>query len=256
MRIEKVFLAYHGKKVGGFLYIPVGKSTFPAVILVPGFGGGTHEEKNKFMCTELAKNGILACMFDFYDKPNGISEIPIEETSVSLQLKVLGSAVDFVCTLPLVDQTKIGLTGHSLGGMTVIVYTPGDSRIKALVIQSALSDFGQSKSTAFDYHQEWKERGYTIFNKSFGSMKINYSFIEDGLQHDVYSAMKQIKVPILIIHGDKDESVKVEQAYEQERCLKKTDQLVIIPNADHCYKINNTLPVATKLLVDFMKKNL
>ena len=256
IKIEKVFFTYNEKKIGGFLYTPTGKGPFPTVILVHGFGGGTHEEKNKFMCTELAKNGILAFMFDFYDTPHGLSEIPIEETTVSLQLKVLHHAVDFVCTVLVVDKNKIGLTGHSLGGMTVILYTPNDSRIKALVVQSALSDFGKSRSTTFDNHEEWKEKGYKIFDKSFGPMRINYSFIEDGLQHDVYSAMNRIKIPIMIFHGDKEESVSTEQARKQAQHLKKTDKLVIIPGADHSYKVNNTLPIATKLLVDFMKEKL
>ncbi|MBI2668492.1 hypothetical protein HYX14_01490 [Candidatus Woesearchaeota archaeon] len=39
MKVEKVSFTTEGKRVGGFLYLPEGKGKFPAVILVPGFGG-------------------------------------------------------------------------------------------------------------------------------------------------------------------------------------------------------------------------
>ena len=87
-------------------------------------------------------------------------------------------------------------------------------------------------------------------------MKVKWQYIEDGLTHDVYSATKKITCPVLVFHGDEDESVPLVQSKELAKHLKKTDQFITINRADHCYKINNTLPVATKLLVDFMKKKL
>lgn len=256
MKMDKLFFEFESKKVGGFCYRPEGEGRFPAVIIVHGFGGGTHESKNKFMCERLAEAGFAAFMFDCYDKPNGLSEIPIENMTVSLQLKILHKIVDFVSAQSFVDKNRIGLTGHSLGGMTVMLYTPTDARIKTLVVQSGVFEFGKSQSLAFKYHPQWKKDGYKIFDKSWGNMKVNYGLIEDGLKHDVYAAVRKIKCPILVFHGDKDESIKVEQAYSIKKYLKPTDKLVIIKGADHCYKINNTLPQATKLLIEFMKEKL
>ncbi len=256
MKVEKVSFLFEGKKIGGFVYYPSGTGLFPAVVFVHGFSGGTHESKNKLMCEALAQNGMIAFQFDFYDKPNGLSEIPISDMTVSLQLAVLRKAVDFVCGLNGVDVSRIGLTGHSLGGMTVMLYTPTDSRIKVLVVQSGLSDFGQSRSTAFGLHPDWKRDGSKLMERSWGSFSLKYDFIEDGLKHDVYGALEKINCPVLVFHGDQDEAIAVEQAYKQREHLKETDSLVIIEGADHCYKINDTLPVATRLLVDFMQKKL
>lgn len=254
MNVEKVFFTFQSKKIGGFLYFPEGEGPFPAVIFVHGFSGGTHESKNKHMCETLANAGMVAFQFDFYDRPNGLSEISISDMTVSLQLAVLRKAVDFVCGLDTVDTNRIGLTGHSLGGMTVMLYASADERIKALVVQSGLSDFGKSRSTAFGLHADWKSKGDHVFDTSWGTFTLKYDFIDDGLKHNVYSSLEKIKCPVLIFHGDEDEAIAVSQAYEQKAHLKESDRLVIIPGADHCYK-NNTLPIATKLLVDFMHEN-
>ena|SRR3989344_6967677 len=252
MRIEQVFFEYLGKKIGGYFYLPEGKGPFPTVILVHGFGGGTHELKNKFMCEALVENGFAAFMFDFYDKPNGVSEFPIEETSVSLQLKILKAATVFAATRAFVEPTQIGLVGHSLGGMTVLLYAPIDQRIKALVVQSGVSDFHLIKSYN---NPEWKQKGYMLFEKSWGEMKINYSFIEDGRKFDVYTKAKEIRCPVLVVHGDKDESVPLEQSQKLMRFLKKRDKLVVIPGAPHGYK-DEVLEEVTSLLVKFMRKRL
>jgi dienelactone hydrolase len=256
MKVKQTFFTSENKKIGGFLYYPSGEGPFPAVVFVHGFSGGTHELKNKQMCEALAQAGILVFMFDFYDKPNGLSDISISDMTVSLQLRILRCAVDFVCDLKDVDKTRIGLTGHSLGGMTVMLYASSDSRIKALVVQSGLSDFGQSRSTAFGLHADWEKAGVKLMERSWGSFLLKYVFIEDGLKHDVYGALDKTQCPVLVFHGDEDEAIDVEQAYKQKEHLKYKDKLVIIKGADHCYKKNETLPVATQLLVDFMKEKL
>ncbi|MDO8510996.1 MAG: prolyl oligopeptidase family serine peptidase, partial [Nanoarchaeota archaeon] len=148
--------------------------------------------------------------------------------------------------------TRIGLAGHSLGGMTVLLYTPTDTRVKALVVQSGVSDFNTIKKFK---NIEWKQKGYMLFDKSWGGMKVNYSFIEDGMKYDVYAKAKEIKCPVLVIHGDKDESVPLEQSQHLMKFLKREDELVIIKGAPHGYK-DKVLEQVTSLLVEFMKKKL
>ena len=234
--------------------MPEGEGPFPAVVLVHGYGGGTHENKNIHMCNELAKEGFVALRFDFYDKPNGISEPSIENMSVTQQIDTTKSAIDFISSLEYVDKNKIGLTGHSLGGMTVVLYTPTDDRIKALVVQSAVSKWGDTNELKKYAQPEVKERGYLLRNKSWGEMKINYSFYEDGFKHDIFRSAEKIKCPTLVFHGDMDASVPIEHAKELIKHLKTEDRLEIIKGADHCYYDNDTLPIATKLMIEWFKK--
>lgn len=253
MKVEKTFFLFEGKRVGGFSYIPEGVGKFPAVILVHGFGGGIHELKNRFMCEKLAEAGIAAFMFDFYDEPNGLSEILREEMTVSLQLRVLRSAIDCVCGLPIVDVSRIGLTGHSLGGMTVLLYTPTDSRVKVLVVQSGVSDFEELVAHWGDVG-DWKKRGYKHFDKSWGGMDVKYALVEDGMRYDVYAQARKITCPVLVFHGDQDTSVPLQESEELMSSLKKEDELAVLHGCGHTYKEEGIMGRATMLLVGFMKK--
>ncbi len=97
---EKVFFKSHsGKNIGGILHIPEGKEPFPAIVFVHGFGGGVHEKKNIHMCNELAKKGFVSLMFDFYNKPNKISEQKNEDMTISQQVRDISCAIDFVLSL-------------------------------------------------------------------------------------------------------------------------------------------------------------
>ncbi len=206
----------------------------------------------------LADNGFVVLMFDFYDSPNGLSEPKIENTNVTQQVEDTGAAVDFVEGLPYVNKNEIGLTGHSLGGMTVVLYAAKrDRRIKALVVQSAVSEFGNTEATKKFKNKQVKEAGHLKLDKSWGSVRINYSFYEDGSKYDVYKDAEKIECPTLVFHGDKDESVDYKQSEELIKHIGAKDKkLEIIKGADHCYYNSPTLHVATKLMIDWFKKHL
>jgi hypothetical protein len=257
MRVEKIsFKNGKGEKLSGLVYIPDGKGPFPAVVLIHGLTGGIHEIKNRYMCDMLMNNGFVALQFDFYDKPNNLSEPKIENTNVTQQVKTTKLAIDFVDSLPYVDKNKIGLTGHSLGGMTIVIYAASkDPRIKALVVQSAVSQFGTSKVIKQFGKEEIRKKGYIQLDKSWGNVHINYSFYEDGKKYDVYKEAEKIVCPTLVFHGDEDESVNFRQSEELIKHIKiKDKKLEIIKGADHCYYNKGTLQIATELMIDWFNK--
>jgi len=175
-----------GEKLFGILYVPAGDKKFPAVVYIHGFGGGSYETKIKYLCNELAKNGIVALQFDMYDKPTGKSEPDIRYMDIPQQLDATKSAIDFIEKLSYVNKTKIGLTGHSRGGMTVLLYAPTDKRVKVLVSQSATSDFKNTHewyvtNEGLDI-KKWKETGWRTVVKTTGTFELSYDHYIDGLK--------------------------------------------------------------------------
>ncbi len=254
MIICKSCFEYGGKQVGGYFYIPYQGGKFPAVILVHGFGGGVHERRNVLLCEKLAQAGIVAFMFDFYDKPNGVSELPVLDMTVSLQLQVLRHAVDFVMAQSFVDMRRVGITGHSLGGMTVLLYGATDERLKGIVVQAAVSEVREDSGVA--HWEEWERKGRYTFGPEFSGISVKWDFITDAKKYDVYASCEKIKCPVLVLHGDNDVLVPLEQAQQQLQHLKQSDTLVVLKGADHCLYPLASLFTATGLIVDFMIENL
>jgi len=258
MEKRKVFFESRGKRLGGYLYIPDGKGPFPVVVLVHGFTGGTHEIKNRHMCDALADNGFVALMFDFYDKPNGLSEPKIEDTNVTNQMEDVKAAIDFMEKQNFINKKRIGLTGHSLGGMTIILYAAlHDARVKALVIQSPVSEISDTDAATAFLASSAKKKGYVKLSKDWGSFNIKYTFWEDATKHDIYGQAERISVPTLLFHGEKDEVVPLKQSKELFKHLKmKEKKFEIIKGADHSYYEYGTLAEATKLMIGWFKKYL
>ncbi len=261
MKTEKVtFKNSKGQKLGGFLHIPTGKGPFPAVVLVHGFGGGSQELKNIHMCKELAKAGFVALRFDFYDKPNGLSEPKIRGMTIKQQVDGTGAAIDFIETSPFVDKNRIGLTGHSLGGMTVLIYTPTDKRVKALVVQSPVSQWGVTKTLGnfakiLKKAKEGKyDKKYFEVVKSWGILKLGFAFYESGAKYKVWKTAESIKVPTLVFHGDDDEAVSDKQSRELIKHINN-GKLEIIKGSDHVYE-GKALSIATNLMIDWFKEYL
>ena len=59
------------------------------------------------------------------------------------------------------------------------------------------------------------------------------SLLEDLESIQVSDSVRRIKCPVLILHGDADEIIPVEEAYELHACLSSAKRLSILPGSDH-----------------------
>lgn len=109
--------------------------------------------------------------------------------------------------------------------------------------------------------REWEERGFREFEgpAGVGSVRVPWSFIEDGRRHP---AFPKYKVPTLIIHGLNDEVVPVETTTKGllgqgggeggEGELMKTNTQVLLVNDDHGLTKPKTLAVAGSSILEFL----
>ena len=67
--------------------------------------------------------------------------------------------------------------------------------------------------------------------------------------------MKNLRCPVLILHGEKDENVPVSQALllrDRLSELKKDFEIRLFPNAEHAIPRNDFVP----LVIDFFSRHL
>ena len=225
------------------------KNKYPTVILVHGFGA-TKEEDGMFddIAKKLSDNGILVYRFDFSGR--GESEGNYTNTSLSKQRDDLRSILDFVKKQHIVETFKIGILGQSFGTPTTITLHPD---IKSLIL---MGSFGHVKEVMKNLFGEgYNPAGMSTRVKTDGEVvKLNPLFWSDFENHDILKSIKQVRCPILFIHGGKDDIVPVSEMETLYELANEPKKKLIIEGADH--GLDPYRDKMSKAVVDWFKRTL
>ena len=155
------------------------------------------------------------------------------------------SALHYVINRPDINSDKLIVWGQSLGA-SIAVYTvahsPERKRIKALIVDSAFTAYRKiAQEKLADIWLTWPLQ-----------WPLSWLFYAD------YTPIKAIKrispVPVLIIHGEKDEIVPFSHGIRLYEAAGQPKQIWLLPNAKH---IQDTLDQGFRLrLVAYMQQSL
>lgn len=137
-----------GVVLAGTLTFPKEGNNFPAVVMISGSGGQDRNEEllghKPFLVISdyLTQNGIAVLRFD----DRGIAQSTgNHETATSEDFaKDVLAAVNFLKTRNEIDKTKIGLIGHSEGGMIAPLVAVQTSDVAFIVMMAGLGIPGDS----------------------------------------------------------------------------------------------------------------
>jgi len=151
---------------------------------------------------------------------------------------------------------KIGLMGSSFGGMASIMAASKVNDLYVLALKSPVSDYSSLIQAREDEHEvkEIKEKGFTYVTDLEGEKhKLNIAFFIDAQKADGYEAAKKIKIPTLIVHGNKDDAVPIEQS-KKTASLMDNCRLEVIEGADHGYSndehFDEMLDLISKFIIE------
>lgn len=127
--------------LAGTLTLPSKAGKYPAVILITGSGAQNRDEEvlghKPFLviADHLTKNGIAVLRFD--DRGVGQSSGNFK-TATSLDFSTdVESAVAYLQTRKEIDKSRIGLIGHSEGGLVAPLVASGSENIRFIVLLAA-----------------------------------------------------------------------------------------------------------------------
>lgn len=229
--LEKpVTLQSQGEQMVGMLHLPEGKGPFPGVAIFHGFTGTKVEPHRIFvkMARALVDQGIAAVRFDF--RGSGDSEGDFADMTVSGEIVDGIRVLDFLQEEPLVDGTRLGVVGLSMGGAVAASVAGKDERVKSLVLWAAVAQFG-----LFEKEEELLRQARELGYADLGGNVLNYSFYEDARTQDPLKWAAKYKGPALIIHGDEDPTVPIAHADLYENAFTGTKEKFIVPGADHTF---------------------
>jgi uncharacterized protein len=220
------FANCRGDTLIGVLHHPEQLPARGAVILCHGMESDKQSKKLIFLSRELARRGVMALRFDFCY--GGESSGKFEDITCSGELDDLKAAYKFIAGH---HKGKTAILGSSMGGTVALMFAAQEPTVAALVVVSAPlhpEKFPARILTSAEL-QQWRDQGYIRYN----GQRFNVSLLEDLQNIDIPGCARRIACPVLIVHGDSDEIVPVEEAYELYDCLQVSKRLSILRGSDH-----------------------
>jgi len=230
--MEKVFFknSRNLRLVGDF-YSSASK---PVIIMCHGFTGDKSESGRFETAAEaFNKNGYNVLNFDF----SGSGESDDDSLTVAKQVDDLESAIKYIQNK---GMNNIALLGLSLGGLVSLkVY---NKQIKTMVLWAPVTDkinYSWDKRYSKQELEELGEKGYITLTKNRkwrAKMIIDRQMLKDREEVDQESLCSRIKCPVLIVHGDRDDRVPLQDSKNAIKYLPRKSKLEIIKGADHQFQ--------------------
>lgn len=267
----------HQKPIVTDVFYKETKTPKKIIIFCHGYKGFKDWGAWNLMAEAFANAGFFFIKFNFSHN-GGTVEQPIDfpdleafgNNNYTKELDDLESVIDWISTSAdfksEVDISNLSIIGHSRGGGIVLLKANEDARVKKVISLAGVSDY-KSRFPKKEKFQEWAEKGvYFVKNgRTHQEMPHFYQFYEDFQKNEqrlnIQKATKNLKIPFLVLHGNKDTSVLIEEAESLHKWNPKSS-FKIIKNADHVFnvahpwesqKMPKELEDVTKLCAAFLK---
>jgi len=249
----------------------------PILIFCHGYKGFKDWGAWDLMAEAFANAGFFFIKFNFSHN-GGTVEQPIDfpdleafgNNNYTKELDDLETVINWISRTSKfeneVDLNQINLIGHSRAGGIVTIKAEEDQRVTKVVSLAGVCDFEKRTATSGDLEQ-WKKEGvkYVMNGRTKQQMPHFYQFYEDFIENEerltIKRAVSNLKIPYLIIHGDKDTSVLIDEAHHLNEWNLES-QLEIIEGADHVFNtkhpwnhnyICDELEKAINAIISFIK---
>ena len=238
-----------GGPLRGDVRTAAGGAGRPAVVICHGFKGFKDWGMFPHLADRLARAGLTAVSFNFSGSGVGGEGDSFNEPerfahdTFTRQLFDLSEVLDALAEARLVpglsQPIRTGLVGHSRGGGMAILKAAEDPRIGALVTWASIS---APQRWTPDVVRRWRADGkLEVVNSRTGEvLRLTTDILDDIDQNatgrlDIRAAAGRVKAPWLIIHGDADEAVPVEEAKVLEGSSSNRAHLLIVEGAGHTF---------------------
>lgn len=216
----------------------------PGVVIFHGFTGTKVEAHRIFvkMAERLASMGIVALRFDF--RGSGDSEGNFEDMTFGGEVSDALVSLDYILEKEGVDPERLGVLGLSMGGAVAACVTGRSGKVRSTALWSAVGDLNLFHYIAAELREELGDIQY--YDRR-GNL-VGRAFIEQLVGYEPYKEVADGKTPVLVVHGDQDETVPVDHAYKFQASLQAAGnphRLHIIEGADHTY---NSHPWETEVI--------
>lgn len=238
-----------GDVVTGDLRYKKGFAPRPVVLVCHGFTAYKDWGPFPYFGRRFGELGFVSIVFNFSHNGIGKNSSRLTEfekfsrNTIGKELEDVRAVVDAVESgsvgRGVIDPTQIGIVGHSRGGGVAIVSASRDQRIKAVAAWSTVATFSR-----YTKHQQevWEREGYLPVTTRSSQTRLRFGIdvlrdLEANKEaYDMRNAVQRLQVPLLLVHGAADVSVKPAEAEELYSMSDKSRvELILLDRVGHMY---------------------
>lgn len=268
MAIQKNVIAAqnNGLPVYFDLYTPKTGAQWPVIVFLHGTRGFKEWGAWPSMGQWFAGKGFAFLAINFshngtsIENPDQFCKLEAyENNTISLELADVKSVLDWIFSEGRnigLNVDDITLIGHSRGGSEAIILGVLDERPTRIVALAPPSDI--LKSYKNHDRTSWQKTGYiSQFNeRTQQEMRVGYQFVEDiennEPDYNPVQAAALLGKPLLLIHGENDESVPVsDSVLIYDNCLHAL--FIRIPNTGHTFGTKHPMNLSLALPQPFVE---
>jgi dipeptidyl aminopeptidase/acylaminoacyl peptidase len=245
VKILPTSFSSEGETLHGNFLIPTGTGPFPGICKFHGFPGSSDQISG--IATRLAEAGFAVLTFDFrgFRSSDGLYRLANQVKDAQLAITHMMES----------EHTKgdwVGVVGPSYGGAVAVLAAARDPRISAVALRAPVYDtlwFAQSPMVpavveAILDTDPFQMHGLT---DPHTRKQVLDWMVEDAQRLNPINEIDKIASrPLIIITGDKDESIDLPGVKRLFDLAKEPKELVIVKGADH----RLTSPVAYETTID------
>ncbi len=230
---EKVYYENDCQKIAAILSTPKSASK-KGVILLHGFTGDKNGEGESYptLAKRLCENGFNVLRFDC--RGSGESEGLFEDMTFSSEVSDLLCSIDFMRDKGV---SKLCVVGSSFGGaVTLLAY---QDNLDCIVLWYPLIYVNEGNTFRFSnaHEKEMFEKGRVLYKKG----RDRDFFMGKKLWHELREIKPQeklgeLKCPVLVVNGDNDRTLSLENADKAMAAIKSKKKLVVVKGAFHFWK--------------------
>jgi len=228
------------------------------LVFVHGYMGFKDWGAWNLMKDYFLNKGFGFCKFNLthngttVEKPQDFADLDaFSQNRYSYEKNDVISAFNWIENKVDLSTVSLHLMGHSRGG-GIALLCASDSRVSTVITLAAISSIEKRFDLSEEIMDNWKNTGvrYVKNGRTHQEMPHSIEQLTDFETHrnelDIRNACLALDKPLLILHGDQDESVSIE---EGKSIAAWTNQpLQIIHGANHTFGashpyIENTLPI-------------
>ena len=215
------------------------------IVFVHGYMGFKDWGPWNLMQTYFVERGYGFCKYNMTH--NGTTpEHPMDFVALeafgnncySYEKKDLLHVLDWLERRVDLSKCSLHLVGHSRGGGIALLCSD-DHRVSTVTTLAAISSIAKRFTFPDETMEEWQKLGVRFVRNGRTNQDLPHYFSQyidfqnNTKELTIQTACERIKKPLLLIHGDKDESVSISEGYDL--ALWSGNKLSVIQNATHTF---------------------